>query len=270
MFPPVQKIYPILDLEICRRNALNPLEILRIWEDLGLRWFQLRIKNTTTAEYLEFARLIRGRFPDLKMIANDYLNCALDGRDLFSGIHLGQEDFEALSKQELFRFLERMGAGRRDRTVSEGEFLCGISTHNLEQFCRSLQVGKDRDGSGIGGDQGIFSDSGPFWDYLAVGPMCETHSKPGGQDPVLSEEVREGMFRWIGEHLFRKENGERGGRTEPSIVLIGGLNAESWSRIISRNFFKEYGFQPVPAVIGAALHGESLRKFIALLDEYIA
>lgn len=141
-----QLVYPILDIDTCRKLGLDPVTLPARWIDAGLTFFQLRFKNAAADEYLKLAERLRETYPSARLIANDYARIA-HRSGLFSMVHVGQEDVSELE------YLRSAG------------FPFGLSTHNLSQFKAALDL--------------------PLA-YTALGPMRPTASKPGGRDPVVT------------------------------------------------------------------------------------
>lgn len=153
-----QSIYPILDVDTCKKRGLDPLEIPGHWMDLGLNLFQLRWKGARESEYLALARRIQEAFPDAGLIANDFARIALRN---FLLVHVGQEDWR--TEGDFLR---------------EGHVAFGISTHSPQQLKEALLL-----------------SPGPA--YVALGPVRPTSSKPTGTDPVLSgEELEEAVAHY--------------------------------------------------------------------------
>lgn len=149
-------VYPILDTILSRKMSQSHSELLRLWDSLGLKYYQLRAKDLTSRDYEKTARNLKKEFPCLHLIANDYLEIAMENRETFSGIHIGQEDKSVLKA----RLMERM--------FQEKDFITGISTHSF------LQLEKET----------AFP-----WSYTAFGPLFSTHSKENPSVTVTAEEI---------------------------------------------------------------------------------
>jgi len=152
-------VYPILDRGALLRADAAPESIAAMWQSLGLDLFQIRDKKSDQPTYERFCAVLKHLFPRMRIIANDFAALALDRRDIFCGVHLGQEDWKRLSHLEI----ESLKAA-----ASDG-FLVGLSTHNLAQFESALSMGIS-------------------FSYIAIGPVRETRSKPEGHDPVVSSD----------------------------------------------------------------------------------
>lgn len=160
----LDRIYPILDRQAFEAAAKKPNELIALWFDLGIHTFQIRNKQATEADYLEFARKIKDAFPEAKIIANDFARLALQHPEVFQALHLGQEDWAGLTESERSDLV---------RVCHQG-FKLGLSTHNLTQFKASLLL--------------------PLA-YTAMGPVMPTASKPNGTDPVLGLAEQESLLQ---------------------------------------------------------------------------
>lgn len=160
--------YPILDSDSLAKYRVDRDYLLSMWQELGADWVQIRNKSGTDKEVLESARWLKERFPSIRVILNDRWELALAHRDLFFGLHLGQEDVDALGRAD------------RERIAASGLVL-GHSTHRPEQTAKACR------------------QSDLPWSYVAVGPCFPTSSKPGGKDPVLSSEQIVQLTRTIFE-----------------------------------------------------------------------
>lgn len=211
-----QLVYPILDMDTCRARGLNPEHVPEVWMELGLYAFQLRWKNARPAEYTDFARSLKKRFGKALLIANDYASLAAGPP--FAMVHVGQEDLA-----------EQLPA------IQKHSIPFGISTHNALQMKAALALR-------------------PAPGYVALGPVRETSSKPGGTDPVLSQEE-------LGEAVnsFQKSGA-------PALVLIGGIHAENVRDIIAP--ISERGLVPAVSVIQAALDPSGLAALLTLMQGF--
>ena len=123
----------------------HPAELARQLIAGGADILQVRAKELSTPQRVELALAVIGvAFPkNLPVIINDDIDAAFEsGAD---GVHLGQEDWAAIPKEQ-----------RTDRLANMR--IVGRSTHSLEQ---ALQA--ERDGA----------------DYIGVGPVFPTGTKPG-------------------------------------------------------------------------------------------
>jgi len=168
-------LYVILDAALL---PSDPIEFVKRLMGAGARLFQYRNKTAPARELLQAAQALNVtvRQEGGTFLVNDRPDIArLAGA---SGVHVGQEDLD-------------LDAARK---IVGPHALAGISTHNLEQFRIAAH-----------------SDA----DYIAVGPVFETHSK-ANPDPV------------VGLELIREA---RKLTTKP-IVAIGGITLEGATDVI--------------------------------------
>jgi thiamine-phosphate pyrophosphorylase len=139
---------PAAGYEACAEAAVN----------CGLRYLQLRMKDTPDGQVLPVARRLREitRDSGTRFIVND--SVAIAAEVDADGVHLGQDD---MGIEEARAFWQ--AAGR----------VYGLSTHNPEQARRAAALGPD---------------------YIGVGPVFATTSKPV-PDPVLGLETMGQMIR---------------------------------------------------------------------------
>ncbi len=137
------RLYPILDLDLCRERRLDPLAVLEAFLAGGARFLQLRDKTVSTAERLRSADTIvaRAHAAGAQVIVNDRADIAvLSGAD---GVHVGQDDLPVDDVR---------------RIVGPGAIV-GLSTHDeaqIEAAARSSAT------------------------YIAVGPIYGTSTKVTG------------------------------------------------------------------------------------------
>ena len=139
---------PAAGYEACAEAAVN----------CGLRYLQLRMKETPDDEILPMARRLREitRGSRTRFIVNDSVAVAAEADA--DGVHLGQDD---LGLEEARAFWKEEGR------------IYGLSTHNPEQARRAAALSPD---------------------YIGVGPVFATTSKVV-PDPVLGLEVMGEMIR---------------------------------------------------------------------------
>ncbi len=120
----------------------------------GARIIQLRDKEATTRQLVEYAQALRAltREYHALLIINDRLDVALAVEA--DGVHLGQDDLPVP--------LARRLAGE--------EFIIGVSAETVDEAVRAEAEGAD---------------------YLGVGPMFATATKPDAGTPVGPERLRE-------------------------------------------------------------------------------
>lgn len=141
----------------------DPVEVARQLCEGGADLIQLRAKDRSAPEIREMARQILPvtRAAGVGLVINDYPEIAREVGAEFC--HLGQEDF--------------FDAGHRhvsELRPSGGGPGIGLSTHGPEQALRAVAAGAD---------------------YVAVGPVYATGTKPGAR-PVTLEYVR-----WAAAHV---------------------------------------------------------------------
>jgi thiamine-phosphate pyrophosphorylase len=142
------RLYSILDIDLLEQRRLEPLRVLDVWLDAGVRLIQLRAKTMASGAMLALAEtsVERTRAAGATFVVNDRADIAkLAGAD---GVHLGQDD---LSPTEVRRVLLQPPA------------IVGLSTHNDTQA-------RDACAQPIS--------------YLAIGPVFATTSKTR-PDPVV-------------------------------------------------------------------------------------
>jgi thiamine-phosphate pyrophosphorylase len=168
-------LYVILDRSVARGRTLP--ELLEAVLAGGCRMVQLREKSMPLAELFPTAQALRRRSREAGalFIVNDRADLAL-ALDA-DGLHLGQEDLPG-------------AAGRR---LLRPGMILGVSTHDADQARRALADGAD---------------------YVAVGSMFPTGTKPG--------------FQLVGPDLIR--------RLRPAIavplVAIGGITEDNCEEVM--------------------------------------
>ena len=180
--------YPILDINSsrhfiegitekrsCFKDNFNITElindyypVLNLWQECGLFYYQLRAKGLSSEQYLSLAIELRREFPAMFIIVNDRAAEALSHPEVFSGLHLGQEDLAALDLQTKIELL----AARGHHKTKSANFILGLSTHNAKEIEDALLAQ---------------SETGIAWDYIALGPCFSTYSKKGRD--ILSEGI---------------------------------------------------------------------------------
>ena len=139
----MDRLYPILDVTLCRERALDPLAVLDAFLAGGARFIQLRDKSGSSADRLALADALVARVHAAggRLIVNDRPDIArLSGAD---GVHLGQDDMSAEDA----------------RQVVGAEAIVGVSTHDDEQIERAAVTSAT---------------------YIAVGPIYGTSTKDTG------------------------------------------------------------------------------------------
>jgi thiamine-phosphate pyrophosphorylase len=178
------KLYTFVDTAYLRGRA--PELVAQQLCDGGSDLIQLRAKNTPFDEIRALAEKIQPviKRANVGLVINDHLQIAREiGADL---CHLGQEDFFDAGYKHV-----------SELRVPKCELHFGLSTHAPEQAQRALAAGAD---------------------YLAIGPVYATGTKPGAQ-PVTLDYVR-----WAAA--------PQGGATVPWFA-IGGINLENLNDVLA-------------------------------------
>ena len=128
----------------------NPAELTHALIAGGVDIIQVRAKEMSHADRVELARTVVNAAQDVPVIVNDDIAAARTTGA--AGVHLGQEDYAAATRNELTGFS-----------------IIGISTHSLAQARQAKRAGAD---------------------YIGVGPVFPTGTKPG-VTPVGIELVRQ-------------------------------------------------------------------------------
>lgn len=137
------RLYPILDIDLCRERRLEPLAVLAAFLAGGARFLQLRDKSPSTAARLALADAVvsQARAVGARVIVNDRVDVArLAAAD---GVHLGQND---LSVDEA-------------RLILGPAAIIGVSTHDETQIDAAARTTAT---------------------YIAVGPVYGTATKDTG------------------------------------------------------------------------------------------
>lgn len=174
------RLYTFVDTAFLQGR--NPAEIARQLCDGGSDLIQLRAKNSTPQEIRRMAEEILPitRAAGVGLVINDHLEIACDiGAELG---HLGQEDF-----------FDAGFTHRAQLSTRNSQLLLGLSTHAPAQAERAETADAD---------------------YLAIGPVYATGTKPG-RAPVTLEYVR-----WAEANV------------QIPWFAIGGINLENLPRVI--------------------------------------
>jgi thiamine-phosphate pyrophosphorylase len=137
------RLYPILDIDLCRERRLEPLAVLDALLAGGARLVQLRDKDPSTSARLALVDLAVARVHAAGgwLIVNDRPDIArLSGAD---GVHVGQDD---LSVEDA-------------RLIVGPDAIVGLSTHDRAQIAAALETSAT---------------------YIAVGPVYGTSTKETG------------------------------------------------------------------------------------------
>jgi thiamine-phosphate pyrophosphorylase len=168
-------LYVILD-----RGAAGGRELAPLLDAVlagGCRLVQLREKSLPSADLYPIARALRSRCREAGclFIVNDRVDLALAVEA--DGVHVGQDDLPAREARRLLR----------------PGMLLGVSTHDELQACRARDDGAD---------------------YVAVGSMFPTGSKPG--------------FKLVGPELLRRVRPE----IAVPLVAIGGITVQNVAEVV--------------------------------------
>lgn len=147
------RLYPIVDVDLCRERRLEPLALLSAFVAGGARLIQLRDKSSSSAAQLTLARaaVAAAHASGAQLIVNDRADIArLAGAD---GVHVGQDD---LAVDEV-------------RGIVGDAAIVGLSTHDESQLSAAVRSSAT---------------------YVAVGPIYGTSSKETGYSPRGLDLVR--------------------------------------------------------------------------------
>lgn len=137
------RLYPILDIDVCRQRGLDPLAVLAAFLAGGARILQLRDKTAAAGELLARADdvVARAHAAGARVIVNDRADIArMSGAD---GVHVGQDD---LPVEDV-------------RRLVGPDAIVGLSTHDEAQIERAAATTAS---------------------YIAVGPIYGTATKDTG------------------------------------------------------------------------------------------
>jgi thiamine-phosphate pyrophosphorylase len=137
------RLYPILDIDLCRERRLEPLAVLAAFLAGGATFIQLRDKTAATGAALALADAVvaRAHAAGARVIVNDRADLArLSGAD---GVHVGQDD---LPVEDV-------------RRIVGPDAIVGLSTHDEAQIEAAALTSAT---------------------YIAVGPIYGTATKDTG------------------------------------------------------------------------------------------
>jgi thiamine-phosphate pyrophosphorylase len=175
------RLYAIVDVEVARQAGWSPQDLWRAFLTGGARLVQLRGKGLASGALLELASALveDARSAGAVAILNDRADLAvLAGAD---GVHVGQDDLAVADV----------------RGIVGPTAIVGMSTHTPRQIDDALRA--------------------PI-DYLAVGPVFDTHVKDTGYQPV-------------GVELVRLAAGAAAGRLP--VVAIGGITVDRAPEVVA-------------------------------------
>lgn len=170
------KIYPITDTSL---SGLSHLEQVMKFVAGGAVLIQLRDKHSSPHDFYESAAasIEFARPRGVKIIINDRVDIAM--ALAADGVHLGQDDLPVSDARKLL--------GERA--------IIGLSTHSLDQAKATISL--------------------PL-DYIAIGPIFSTQTKPNA-DPVVGLE----LVRMV-----------RNATRDIPIVAIGGLDRNNYQPVL--------------------------------------
>ena len=137
------RLYPILDIDLCRERRLEPLAVLAAFLAGGAQLLQLRDKAISTGARLALADTVvaRAHAAGARVIVNDRPDIArLSAAD---GVHVGQDDLPVSDA----------------RRIVGDEAIVGVSTHDEAQLAAAVRTTAT---------------------YVAVGPIYGTATKDTG------------------------------------------------------------------------------------------
>ncbi len=180
----------------------------------GVAWVQLRMKREPPEERRRIARRVRAitQGSGTGLIVNDDLDLAIEIEA--DGVHLGQGDPPGPAEA-------RRRWGRADAVI-------GLSTHNAEQAARAVSLGAD---------------------YIGVGPVFATPTKPDG-DPPLGPAAAADAAR----------------RAGCPAVAIGGIDASNVAEVLRAGMVN---FAVVRAVCASAEPESEIRRLQAIWREVV-
>jgi thiamine-phosphate pyrophosphorylase len=207
MAPKVAKVVKLdFDLYLITDPQFGHLKMIRQAIASGIKIVQFRDKVMNKREYLYWAKKIAALTKKAKVtfMLNDHWDLVNEvGAD---GVHLGQEDLASISLRKVRKELGE-------------EKIIGVSIHSLAQALRAEKLGAD---------------------YIAVGPVFPTPSKP--------------QVKPVGLGLLEKVIK----RIEIPVVAIGGINEKNVENIV------RVGGKRI-AMIRALAESKNLKKTVKVL-----
>jgi thiamine-phosphate pyrophosphorylase len=140
---PIPPLYPLVDVDLCRSRAIEPLALLASFLQGGASFIQLRDKDPSSGARLRLVEqaLALTRAAGARLVVNDRADIArMAGAD---GVHVGQEDLPVADV----------------RRIVGPDVVIGLSTHDAAQVDAALRTDAD---------------------YIAVGPLYGTSTKDTG------------------------------------------------------------------------------------------
>ena len=184
------RLYPILDVDLCRERRLEPLAVLAAFLAGGATFLQLRDKSPSTAGRLALADAVvaQAHAAGARVIINDRVDVArLSGAD---GVHVGQEDL----------------AVDDARRILGPDAIVGLSTHDERQIEAAARTTAT---------------------YIAVGPIYGTATKDTGYAARGLDLVRLAVLTLRqSSPTERRALRQSSGQTGRPVVAIGGITLE--------------------------------------------
>lgn len=176
----------------------------------GLKIIQYRDKNAGAAEMAENAVKMREltRKSGTIFIVNDNVEAAVKSRA--DGVHVGQND-----------------AGYEDVRRALPGGIIGVSVENMEQALLADKTGAD---------------------YLGVGPVFSTATKPGAAPPLGVEKLAE---------IVRA--------AAKPVVAIGGINPDNLESVLSAGVS---GVAVISAILAASDPAAEIEKFVSKIKKF--
>jgi thiamine-phosphate pyrophosphorylase len=137
------RLYPLVDVDLCRARGLDPLAVLAAVLSGGARFIQLRDKDPSSGARLNLAdaAVAMTKAAGAHLIVNDRPDLArMSGA---AGVHVGQDDLEV----------------EEARRICGPAAIVGVSTHDSAQIATAARTSAD---------------------YVAVGPIYDTRTKDTG------------------------------------------------------------------------------------------
>ncbi|OGI02176.1 MAG: thiamine-phosphate diphosphorylase [Candidatus Melainabacteria bacterium GWF2_37_15] len=170
----------------------------------GVQIVQLREKTATAKEFIALGKKVRElcSLYDAIFIINDRVDIAMAVQA--DGVHLGQDDMDVAIA----------------RNILGSEAIIGLSTHCLEHALQAVQAGAD---------------------YIGVGPVFTTPTKPGRQAVGLE------YVRWAADNV------------NIPWFAIGGINPDNLNEVVQAGAFR---VAAVRAIINAEQPEQAARRFL--------
>ncbi|MBM9578801.1 thiamine phosphate synthase [Leptospira sp. 201903070] len=148
-------LYPILDLDFCKKKNLNFFELPKLWLEYPdlVPWIQIRAKNVSSEELNSLVKTLLDKYPSIPWILNDYWKEAIRF-DCF-GAHVGKEDYESLNNEEKI-------------SLRESKLFLGTSSHTVEE---------------------VETLDSSLWNYTGLGPIFPTENKEDAKSALGLENL---------------------------------------------------------------------------------